>query len=375
MIFIKDQLVIFCTLFVLYLLYVPIPFVVPVLVTIIICGMNTYIANKSNRAQFLKTIPILGFILYLLLCSLSLDYLFFLPLLIYGVTATKEERPLHLFFIFCLILFLCTDTYSIQEILTCLMVSYVCHMMKQNSYALSHLSQMHYNGKDELEHLATLLAEKNKALLEKQDSEIYMATLNERNRIAREIHDNVGHVLSRCLLQIGAVMTLTKNQNEVIHNHLSLVKESLSEAMTSIRSSVHNLHDESLDLEAEITKLVEQFNFCHIHFEYDINLTPSKEIKYSFIAIVKEALSNVIKHSHATQVEVLLREQPSFYQLIIRDNDLTNKPIFSNGIGLNNMQERVSQLGGQFWIDTKKGFRIFISVPKNKEMTYECSNY
>ena len=373
MIFIKDQLVIFCTLFVLYLLYAPIPFVAPVLVTIIICGINIYLTNKSST--LLKFIPTLSFVLYLVLCRLSLDYLFFLPLLIYNVTATKEERPLHLFFIFCLILFLCIDLYSIQEILTCLMVSYVCHMIKQRSYALSHLSQIHYKGKDELVHLATLLTEKNKALQEKQDSEIYMATLNERNRIAREIHDNVGHLLSRCLLQIGAVMTLTKTQNEVVHNHLSLIKESLSEAMTSIRSSVHNLHDESLDLEAEITKLINQFDFCHIHFEYDIHLTPSKEIKYSFIAIVKEGLSNVIKHSHATQVEVLLREQPAFYQLIIKDNDLTNKPIFSNGIGLNNMQERVSQLGGQFSVDTKKGFRIFISVPKNKEMTYECSNY
>ncbi len=375
MIFIKDQLVIFCTLFVLYLLYAPIPFVAPVLITIIICGMNIYVANKSSHALFLKAVPTLSFILYLVLCRLSLDYLFFLPLLIYNVTATKEERPLHLFFIFCLILFLCIDLYSIQEILTCLMGSYVGHMIKQRSYALNHLSQMHYKDKDELEHVATLLTEKNKALQEKQDSEIYMATLNERNRIAREIHDNVGHVLSRCLLQIGAVMTLTKTQNEVVHNHLSLIKESLSEAMTSIRSSVHNLHDESLDLEAEITKLINQFDFCHIHFEYDIHLTPSKEIKYSFIAIVKEGLSNVIKHSHATQVEVLLLEQPAFYQLIIRDNDLTNTPIFSNGIGLSNMQERISQLGGQFSIDTKKGFRIFISVPKNKEMTYECSNY
>ena len=49
-----------------------------------------------------------------------------------------------------------------------------------------------------------LLSQKNKALLEKQDYEIYNATLKERNRIAREIHDNVGHVLSKFILMLGA---------------------------------------------------------------------------------------------------------------------------------------------------------------------------
>ena len=50
------------------------------------------------------------------------------------------------------------------------------------------------------------LKEKNRNLLEKQDNEIYLATLKERNRIAREIHDNVGHMLSRSILQMGALL-------------------------------------------------------------------------------------------------------------------------------------------------------------------------
>lgn len=375
MIFIKDKLIIFCTLFVLYLLYVPSALVPPVLLALIISGLNTYITTTSKRFLRFKMFPILSSISYLFLCSLSLSYLFFLPLLIYDITKQKYEHLFYLISGFCMIIFLCTKVYSIKEILPCLLGCLICHILKQKSSYLTDLTHTHYEHQYELEYLTTLLTEKNKVLLEKQDSEIYIAILNERTRIAREIHDNVGHVLSRCLLQIGAIMTLTKNQNELVHNNLCLIKESLSEAMTSIRSSVHDLHDESLDLKTEITKLIDHFDFCHTHFEYDIHLTPSKEIKYSFVAIVKEALSNAIKHSHATQVEVILREQPSFYQLIIQDNDLANKPIFSNGIGLTNMQERITQLGGQFSIDTKKGFRIFISVPKNKEMTYEYSNY
>ena len=66
---------------------------------------------------------------------------------------------------------------------------------------------------DDGEEKTLLLAEKNRALIEKQNYEIYAATLRERNRIAREIHDNVGHVLSRTILLTGAAKALNKDQN------------------------------------------------------------------------------------------------------------------------------------------------------------------
>lgn len=67
--------------------------------------------------------------------------------------------------------------------------------------------------------LNLVLQEKNKNLMEKQDYEIYLATLRERNRIAREIHDNVGHMLSRSILQMGALVTIHKE--EPLHGQLA----------------------------------------------------------------------------------------------------------------------------------------------------------
>ena len=67
--------------------------------------------------------------------------------------------------------------------------------------------------KDDSEERTMLLAEKNKALQEKQNYEIYAATLRERNRIAREIHDNVGHLLSRTILLTGAAKTVNQDKN------------------------------------------------------------------------------------------------------------------------------------------------------------------
>lgn len=141
--------------------------------------------------------------------------------------------------------------------------------------------------------------------------------------------------------------------------------------MNSIRSSVHDLHDESLDLKLELKKIIGSFTFCHINFEYDLTTSPDNEIKYSFIAIVKEALANVMKHSHATEVEVVVHEHPAFYQLVIKDNDLSHSNmahtnLSHSGIGLHNMNDRITRLDGQFSIDTTNGFKIFITVPKKK---------
>lgn len=71
-----------------------------------------------------------------------------------------------------------------------------------------------------------------------------LATLNERNRIAREIHDNVGHLLSRSLLQVGALQVV--NRDETVRQGLDTMRDTLSGAMDSIRRSVHDLHDESV---------------------------------------------------------------------------------------------------------------------------------
>ena len=86
--------------------------------------------------------------------------------------------------------------------------------------------------------LKLVMEQRNRELLEKQDNEIYLATLRERNRIAREIHDNVGHMLSRSILQVGALATICKE--ETIRQQLAGINDTLNQAMNSIRESVHD---------------------------------------------------------------------------------------------------------------------------------------
>ena len=231
--------------------------------------------------------------------------------------------------------------------------------------------------RDDNEEHALLLSEKNKALLEKQDYEIYAATLRERNRIAREIHDNVGHVLSRSILMTAACKTI--NKNDALDPLLGNLEESLNGAMNSIRSSVHDLHDDAVDLEDAIKGLVKDFTFCPVNLTYDMSRQIPREVKYSLISITKEGLSNVMRHSNADSVNILLREHPALYQLCIEDNgtpgngipdiqteaDINKEKNTSGGMGLSNIRDRAKALGGTVQITQENGFRIFVTIPKS----------
>ena len=239
------------------------------------------------------------------------------------------------------------------------------------SYAFGRISDY----KEKLHHIldtskehAIMMHERNQALIEKQNADIHAATLSERNRIAREIHDNVGHMLSRSILQTGALLAVCKDTS--ITPHLSALKDTLNLAMDNIRSSVHDLRDESVDLNAALNELTKQFTFCPVRLQYDMSRQIPKNIKYCFLSITKEAMNNIIKHSNATQVQITVREHPSFYQLLITDNGSVKAPegmteTATGGMGLQNMRDRVEALHGILHISDQQGYRIFISIPKS----------
>ena len=92
----------------------------------------------------------------------------------------------------------------------------------------------------------------------------------------------------------------------------------------------------------------------------------AKEVQYCFIMIVKEALSNVMRHSDATQVRIEVIEHPALYQLIVQDNGSPQVRPSKDGLGLKNMAERVAALEGNLLISRENGYRIFVSVPRQR---------
>lgn len=207
-----------------------------------------------------------------------------------------------------------------------------------------------------------LLEHQNAEIIERQNYEINVATLRERNRIAREIHDNVGHMLTRAILQTGALKVIVKD--DAVKGQLEGLGATLNTAMDNIRNSVHDLHDESVDMGRAVEEVIGNFPKLDVELDYDVKSNVSSEMKYSFISIVKEALNNTAKHSNGSKVKIILSEHPAFYQLIIADNGTDIPDNFTGGMGISSIRERVKSLHGNININTEKGFRISISVMK-----------
>lgn len=217
--------------------------------------------------------------------------------------------------------------------------------------------------RDESAESTMILQQRNQALIQNQNYEIHVATLSERNRIAREIHDNVGHMLTRSILQTGALKVI--NKDSTLDEPISTLHDTLNTAMTSIRNSVHDLHDDAIDMHTVLKDLVSEVESPVIALEYDMETSIPREVKYAFIAIIKEAINNMQKHSDADSATIRLEEHPGFYHLEIEDNgSIQQLPSTSDGIGLTNMRERVRNLGGTIHISVKNGFYINISILK-----------
>ena len=330
---------------------VSIPLVSSILLGVTISCLNSYFSNNK--------FTLVSFTIYFIFSFYFPAFFVLVPLLLYDAPHLPKNERTFLYCITVLLFFLNGYNFSLSGMLL-LIYAFLSLLLSKQQIAYRKLMDSYKKNRDEITEYNLILSKKNEALLEKQDYEIHVATLKERNRIAREIHDNVGHMLSRSLLQLGAILAIYKD--EAIREHLLALKNTLNEAMDNIRNSVHDLHDSSMDLEENIHAILKDFQNYHISFLYDASDNLPKNIKYFIATIIKEALSNVVKHSNADSISIVVREHPSFCQVQIQDNG-TNISIKDSGMGLNSMKERIDSLSGFLKIDTSKGFQIFFSIP------------
>lgn len=224
--------------------------------------------------------------------------------------------------------------------------------------------------------LSEKLKEGQAELLDAMDREIATAQLAERNRIAREIHDNVGHMLSRALLQTGAMLAVHKD--EPVSDELKELRDTLDTAMNSIRESVHDLRDDSIDIDSVLEEIAASLKNegRKVSLELDHDDIMDGKVKYAIIGIVREAVSNVIRHSSNSYVDIRVLEHPSMYQVVVHDysdhgedgkrlkDDSAISGGDTRGMGMSNMESRAKGVGGTLTIGTENGFRVFVRIPK-----------
>ena len=198
------------------------------------------------------------------------------------------------------------------------------------------------------------------------------ATLEERNRIAREIHDSLGHSLTALNLQLETALKLSKSDIPRAMTFLATAKELGSKALQDVRQSVskmrsHPLQGQTLEqaiqiLAADFQRSTSILPNCQISI-----ISPlSMEISTPIYRIIQESFTNISKYAQATAVQLELTTTLETLRLIIKDNgrgfDLTQN---TTGFGLQSMRDRTLALRGEFYIHSSynAGCQIIVNIP------------
>ena len=246
----------------------------------------------------------------------------------------------------------------IPEMIICLLVSYIIFYKDMIYDEIKTSYDDYFNRSRRLQDELTGL---NKQLQENQDRGLSIALLEERNRIARDIHDGVGHTISRGILQLGALMVSTDDPNE--KEKLEELNLTLKSSMEQLRKSVHNLVEEKISLKTSLDEITTNFDFCKLDYNYSILHEFNTRDIYSIIFIIKEALNNITKHSNATRATLSIRESKDYIFILIKDNGTVSKDI-KYGMGIYSITNRVKDMNANLDISYNDGFRIFITIPK-----------
>lgn len=277
-------------------------------------------------------------------------------------------------FAFALIADLRTDALTARTLLLTAILSVAATLLSLRTAQLEREQQRMRRTRDELQERALALEARNRDLADRQDYEVELATLAERARIAREIHDNVGHQLTRASLQTEALRVVHANEPRIAADFAD-VKRTVDEALQLVRTSVHSLNDNAVDLSVQLDCIVEGARSDggpQAELEVLAEHAPAN-VANCFAAVLREALSNAMRHAHAKTITVRCMEHPSFYQLIVTDDGADATPASSSnvaeGMGLASMRERVEALGGTFTAGPRAGtggWRVFATVPKQQ---------
>lgn len=198
------------------------------------------------------------------------------------------------------------------------------------------------------------------------------ATLEERNRIAREIHDSLGHSLTALNLQLETALKLWNADQFKALTFLTKAKELGSKALQDVRHSVSTMRSNPLQgqsLEQAIIGLAENVNratgvtpICEITLSHPIPI----EMTPAIFRIVQESFTNICKYAKATEVKLELTTTPTTIHMAIEDNgvgfDLSQN---TTGFGRQSMRDRTLALGGNFNIYSTPGCgcKITIVIP------------
>jgi PAS domain S-box-containing protein len=203
------------------------------------------------------------------------------------------------------------------------------------------------------------------------------AALEERQRLARELHDSVSQALYGIGLGARTARTLLDIDPERAGEPLDYVLQLAEAGLTEMRSLIFELRPESLEREGIVTALNRQAKALRARHGLTVDVTTcaepeaSLDIKEAIYRIAQEALHNVVKHARATTITLNLAASEHDLALTIHDNGIGFDPTgsFPGHLGLSSMRERATRLGGAFDIQSAptRGTTLTATVPVSRD--------
>jgi signal transduction histidine kinase len=234
----------------------------------------------------------------------------------------------------------------------------------------AHLRQNEQQARERAEKLMLELEDANTRLAAYAAQAEELAMTQERNRLAREIHDNLGHYLTIVNVQIEAARAVIQSDPARGLDALNKAQDLTQKGLTRVRESVAALRESPVSnrpLSEAIVSLVEETQSSGLVTEFKVIGIPvslKNKVALALYRASQEGLTNVRRHARASRVDVLLDFQPEQVLLEVVDNGVGAADT-GGGFGLLGIRERVQLLGGRLEIDTSvgKGFCLRASVP------------
>lgn len=191
----------------------------------------------------------------------------------------------------------------------------------------------------------------------------------ERNRIAKDIHDNAGHSMTAVIMQTEAAKLLVDTDPAEAKNRIISANIQAKNALEQMRDSVHLLAGRGMDrsLKEELEEIVLQtFDGTDVKARYDIaDVQPAEDVRRFLCNTVKECLVNGIRHGKATAFYIELKEAFGQLTLFVSDNGSGCGGAVKEGFGLKGIREKTERMGGvcRFGSEDGEGFETEITLP------------
>lgn len=349
---------------------------VAVIVTLIIAIASNlryfYIDSKDLKYRFL-----LVEILLITMCTIHFKFaiIFYVISVIIDLISSHDGTESTV--VEYILLFLCfKDILVIKEgvYLLFMTIALAIYIMVKNLRDVKKANDITNELYDKLRVSDDKLKKLNSEIEQYSQSALEIAVLKERNRISREVHDGVGHVLSTTMIQLSAMERIGKMSDNPLGEMAGELRNFVGDSFNEVKTAIRELKpDEYSDFEgviriSELCSNVEKFSGIKINLTVigDTWTFEGKQV-INIYGVCKEILSNAVKHSKASKIQIVFKFYEDELLMTFKDDGVGVAKIQESGVGLKSIRERIKEINGSVFMKSKINDGMFtkIIVPKS----------